>query len=129
MERETRSTASGMLCSHTALTQPLVGWLGGRTGQPPQSLLTQEASSLCHTQLTRRGAGGNIHQRHSLESLSEPWPWNAFLGSAKAISQLRPQGGEIRSAQCAAGEVPLSLSQESSPADASDVPEPLPGSE
>lgn len=88
----------------------LAGWEEGRgshlrVSSPRWQVPRRPCHSVTHSSPGLPGAvlGENIHPRDSLESLSEPWPWTAFPGSAKAISQPSPQGGEIRSAQCVAG--------------------------
>lgn len=94
--------------------------------------------SHCHTQLARAPRqrspfAGFLMSEHwgkkgnSPMSLSEPWPWNAFPGSSKAISQLGPPVGKSGQLHVWLGEVPLSPLQQFSPGEASDHPEPLAG--
>lgn len=109
-EKPARQPLECFALTHPSRSLRLAGWEEGRGShlrvssprwQVPRRPVT--VSHTAHQDSQARCWGKNIHPRDSLESLSEPWPRTAFPGSAKAISQLSPQGGEIRSAQCVAG--------------------------
>lgn len=119
----TFSQLAGGMGKVSTSDSPIMGWLRPRW-QVPSSVSPGVGLVQCHTKFTRVpryrspfagfllpehwwgvgvGTESGIEQPSiSLVSLSEPWHWNAFPSSLKAISLLSPQGGKVWAAPCVA---------------------------